>query len=148
LILLGFALLSPTYTLQRRKKYSHILDLFDTNLAKINMKKFVLPFLLVAFAFSNQVSAANTPYSICSVAGYFDGNGDQFLHELALRVVEKNGFANDSVCSSEIKFGREVAVKLHTPGKVKTAAEATVIGHADHFRNLIYDAILSRVKFD
>lgn len=112
------------------------------------MKKSVLLLLLGLSLFSCYVSASDNKYSICSVAGYYDGNGDRFLHELAVRVVDKNGLSADSVCVSATKAGKEVAIKFATPGKVKGESDAAVIGHAEHFRNLIYDAILSRIKFD
>lgn len=85
---------------------------------------------------------------MCSVAGYFEGNGNRFLYELAARALENNRFSADAECVSALKFGKEVGFKFAKPGRVKTDAEADVINHAEHFSNLVYDAILSKVRLD
>ena len=92
--------------------------------------------------------ASEQNYSICRVTGYYEGKSDQFLYELASRVLAKNRLNIDPVCSDNIKLGREIGIKFSKPGKVKSEQDAEVMEEAAHFSNLIYDAILSKVKFD
>ena len=94
------------------------------------------------------VAAENKELAMCSVTGYFEGNGNRFLYELAARALEKNRFNADAECASALKFGKEVGFKFVKPGRVKTDEEAVVINHAEHFSNLVYDAILSKVRLD
>jgi hypothetical protein len=112
------------------------------------MKNFFLPLIFSLLAFPCYVSASDKPYSMCSVAGYYEGNDDRFMQELAMRVVEKNRLTSDTECTAAYKTGKEVAIKFSKPGRVKNQEDAAVIDQAEHFSNLIYDAILSRVKFD
>jgi hypothetical protein len=112
------------------------------------MKKLFLPVLLMVLSWSLQVAAEDIEHSMCSVTGYYEGNGNRFLYELASRALEKNRFNADSECSSALKFAKEVGVKFSKPGRVKTEEEAVVISHAEHFSNIVYDAILSKVRFD
>ena len=112
------------------------------------MKKLLLPLLLIVSFWSFPVAAEDKELSMCSVTGYFEGNGDRFLYGLAARALEKNRFNADQECTSALKFGKEVGIKFSKPGRVKTDEEAVVISHAEHFRNLVYDAILSKVRFD
>lgn len=112
------------------------------------MKKLFLPLLLIALSWSLPVAAEDIEHSMCSVTGYYEGNGNRFLYELAAHALEKNRFNADPECFSALKFGKEVGVKFSKPGRVKTNEEAVVINHAEHFSNLIYDAILSKVRFD
>jgi hypothetical protein len=112
------------------------------------MKKLFLPILLMVLSWSLPVAAEDIEHSMCSVTGYYEGNGNRFLYELAARALEKNRFNADSECSSTLKFAKEVGVKFSKPGRVKIEEEAVVISHAEHFSNLVYDAILSKIRFD
>lgn len=87
-------------------------------------------------------------YSICRIAGYYDGDGNRFLNELALRVVDKNRLSTDSDCTLAMKTGKDVAIKFAKPGRSKTEEDSRILDEAAHFANIIYDAILFRVKFD
>lgn len=112
------------------------------------MKKLVLHVIFALSVFPCHLPAEDKPYSMCSVTGYFEGNDNRFMQEIAMRVVEKNRLNADTECTAAIKAGKEVAIKFAKPGRVKSEEDAAVINHAEHFSNLIYDAILSRVKFD
>jgi hypothetical protein len=112
------------------------------------MKKLFLPILLMVLSWSLPVAAEDIEHSMCSVTGYYEGNGNRFLYEIAARALEKNRLNADSECSSALKFAKEVGVKFSKPGRVKNEEEAVVISHAEHFSNLVYDAILSKVRFD
>ena len=112
------------------------------------MKKMLLPLLLALSAFPCCISASDKPYTMCSVAGYYEGNDNRFMHELAMRVIVKNQLNTNSECISAMKTGKEVAIKTAKPGRLKNEEDAEVIFHVEHFSNLIYDSILSRVKFD
>ena len=111
--------------------------------------KFTKLILLVAMsAISLAATASDRVYSMCGVVGYFEGSGNQFMQEIALRVVEKNRLLTSPACENAIKMGKEVAIHHAKPGRVTSEAEAEVINHAEQFRNQVYDSILSRVKFD
>lgn len=112
------------------------------------MKTRILLMALAAWAGCLPVHAADHDYFICRVAGYYEGNHDQFLYQAASRVLAKNRLSTDEACNENIKLGREVGIKFSKAGKAKNEQEAAVLDEAAHFSNLIYDAILSKVKFD
>lgn len=112
------------------------------------MKKLVLFLLLAMLAFPCYISASDKPYLMCGVAGYNEGSDNRFMRDIAMRVVEKNRLTEDPECTSAFRAGKEVAIKFSKPGRVKSEEDIAVINHAEHFSNLIYDALLSRVKFD
>jgi hypothetical protein len=111
------------------------------------MKKLCLYLLPIVFLFPVNSMAGKHEY-ICKITGYYDGVGDHFLHELALRVIEKNQMADETSCQTEIKFGNNVAHKYSRLAKVETDEERQVLMHAKHFSDLVYDAILTKIKLD
>ena len=111
------------------------------------MKKLLIYLLLIA-SISPAISSASKHEYICKIAGYYDGTGDHFLHEMALRVIEKNRMTDETSCKTEIKFGNNVAHKYSRLGKVESDEEKQVQMHAKHFADLVYDAILSKIRLD
>ena len=111
------------------------------------MKKLFLYLVLAVAIFPTTSSAIKHDY-ICKIAGYYDGMNDHFLHAMALRVIEKNQMLDEISCQTEIKFGNNVAHKYSRLGKVETDDEMQVQMHAKHFGDLVYDAILSKIKLD
>lgn len=85
---------------------------------------------------------------ICTAAGYYEAEGNQFMYEIAQRVIVKNKLNSGYPCSEASKRGADVARKYKLPGKVVSADDQRVIEAANHFGNAVYDAILSRIKFD
>lgn len=108
----------------------------------------ILRSLLLLFWLHPVITLANEEYEVCRVAGYYEATGDRMLHELAARIIAKNRLSVDANCSAAIKIGHEVGAKFAKPGKVKNEQDSKVLDEARSFSNLIYDAILSRVKFD
>jgi hypothetical protein len=105
-------------------------------------------FLLMVFIFSVCSARANDKdYSICAVAGFHEGNNNRFLTDLAERVAAKNNLFGDEQCKTALKAGKEVGMKFFKPGMERTDADYVIIRQATHFSNMIYDSILSRVKF-
>jgi hypothetical protein len=111
----------------------------------IIMKKLFFYLLPVMFMFPVDSMAAKHEY-ICKIAGYYEEVGDHFLHQLALRVIEKNRMTDDMSCKTEIKLGNNIAHKYSRLGTVETDDEREVLMHAKHFSDLVYDAILSKIK--
>lgn len=91
--------------------------------------------------------AADRDYSICAVTGFYEAGNNRFLTDLAERVAAKNNLFGDELCTTAIKAGKEVGLRYSKPGVVRTEADNVIIRDATHFSNLIYDSILSRVKF-
>ncbi len=112
------------------------------------MKKLLFVLLLLAVTSAHAAESGDKRYSMCSVAGYYDGGNNRFMSDIAMRVVEKNHLSSDSECTLAFKTGKELGIKFSKPGRIKNEEETEVINDATHFGNLIYDAILSRVKFD
>ena len=102
-------------------------------------------YLLMLVSF--HVQAVDKDYSICAIAGFHEGNNNRFLTDLAERVAAKNNLFGDEKCTLALKMGKEVGERFTKPGVVRTETDYSVIRQATHFSNLIYDSILSRVKF-
>lgn len=109
------------------------------------MKKLFIVLLLSVFPV---ISFAGKHEYICKIAGYYDVVGDRFLHQMALRVIEKNHMTDEVSCQTEIKYGNNVAHKYSRLGKVESDEEMQVQMHAKHFADLVYDAILSKIRLD
>jgi hypothetical protein len=92
-------------------------------------------------------AAEDKDYTICSVAGFYEGNNNRFLMELAERIAAKNNLFGDEHCTAALKEGRAVGERFNKPGVERRAMDYEIIRNATHFSNLIYDSILSRVKF-
>lgn len=112
------------------------------------MKISLFVLLLLTVSWSHAAETGDKRYSMCGVAGYYDGGNNRFLSDIAMRVVEKNHLNSDSECAQAFKAGKDLGVKFSKPGRIKNEDESEIINDATHFGNLIYDAILSRVKFD
>lgn len=112
------------------------------------MKKSPFVLLLLVVSAAHATETGDKRYSMCSVAGYYDGSNNRFMSDIAMRVVEKNHLNSDSECTSAFKTGKDLGIKFSKPGRVKNEEESEIINDATHFGNMIYDAILSRVKFD
>lgn len=104
--------------------------------------------LLIPLSVIKPAIASDHTYSICRVTGYYESNGDRFLYELASRILAKNRLTIDDHCHDNIRLGREIGIKFSKAGKVKNQQDTAVMEEAAHFSNQIYDAILSKVKFD
>ncbi len=104
-------------------------------------------FIFVLMIVSCSGYASDKDYTICAVAGFYEGNNNRFLTELAERIAAKNNLFGDEKCTIALKTGKEVGERFTKPGVVRTETDHNVIRQATHFSNLIYDSILSRVKF-
>ena len=105
-------------------------------------------FLLIVLMFPVYSACANDKdYSICAVAGFHEGNNNRFLTDLAERVAAKNNLFGDEQCKTALKAGKDAGAKFFRPGVERTEADYTIIRQATNFSNMIYDSILSRVKF-
>jgi hypothetical protein len=111
------------------------------------MKKLLI-YLVLMVSIAPAISSAGKHEYICKIAGYYDGVGDHFLHQLALRVIEKNKMTDETFCKTDSKFGNNVAHKFARLGKVESDEEMQVQMHAKHFGDLVYDAILSKIRLD
>lgn len=112
------------------------------------MKQF-LPWLVpLSLLLVGEVRAIDMDNHICIAAGYYEGEGNQFMLEIAQRVIAKNHLDSGGRCSEASKRGYDVARKHNAPGRVVSAEDQHVIDAATHFGNSVYDAILSRIKFD
>jgi hypothetical protein len=103
-------------------------------------------FAVLMFA-AFQAYAVDKDYSMCSVAGFYQGENNRFLMDLAERVVAKNNLLNDDKCVKAIRQGKDVGERYIKPDGEKRTADFETIRHAQVFSNTIYDSILSRVKF-
>ena len=111
------------------------------------MKKLFIYLVLIMSTFP-AIGLAGTHDYICKIAGYYEGTSDGFLHQMTLRVIEKNHMMDEISCKTDIKFGNNVAHKFFRLGKVESDEEAKVQMHAKHFGDLVYDAILSKIRLD
>jgi len=91
--------------------------------------------------------AVDKDYSICAVAGFYEGDKNRFLTDLAERVAAKNNLFGDEGCTQALKEGKAVGERFSKPGAERRVTDYDIIRQATHFSNLIYDSILSRVKF-
>jgi hypothetical protein len=107
--------------------------------------KYWLVFLLV---FASSVSlAAEKDYSICAVAGFHEGNQNRFLTDLAERIAAKNNLFGDDKCTAALKEGKAAGERFSNPNLERRSSDYDIIRSATLFSNMIYDSILSRVKF-
>ena len=86
-------------------------------------------------------------FSICAVAGFYEADNNRFLTDLAERVAAKNNLFGDANCTQALKAGRETGARFSKPGAQRNETDALIIRQATHFSDMIYDSILSRVKF-
>ncbi|QWF70062.1 hypothetical protein KEF85_11955 [Methylomonas paludis] len=91
--------------------------------------------------------AADNDFSICAVAGFYAANHNQFLTDLAERIAAKNNLFGDERCTLALKAGKDTGGRFSKPNEQRTDSDNLIIRQATHFSNLIYDSILSRVKF-
>jgi len=96
---------------------------------------------------SFQGYSAEKDYTICSVAGFYESNNNRFLTDLAERIAAKNNLFGDENCSIALKEGKAAGARFSKPGAERRTTDYDIIRSAQHFSNLIYDSILSRVKF-
>ena len=107
--------------------------------------KYWLVFLLV---FASSVSlAAEKDYSICAVAGFHEGNQNRFLTDLAERIAAKNNLFGDDKCTAALTEGKAAGERFSNPNLERRSSDYDIIRSATLFSNMIYDSILSRVKF-
>jgi hypothetical protein len=104
---------------------------------------YLIAFMLVSCA----VNANDKDYTICAVAGFYAGDNNRFLTDLAERVAAKNNLFGDERCSQALKEGKAAGERFSKPGVERRVTDNEIIRSATHFSNLIYDSILSRVKF-
>lgn len=112
------------------------------------MKKLKRLSLLAILFISCSSGASEKDYTMCKIAGFYEGNGNRFLEDLAVRVSAKNNLMADKECTLAMKDGREIGQNFSKPGRLKSHEDSEVIDEATHFSNLIYDSILSRVKLN
>jgi len=101
----------------------------------------------VLMLISYQGHTSDKDYTICSVAGFYEGNNNRFLTDLAERVAAKNNLFGDEKCTIALREGKAAGERFTKPGAERRVTDYEVIRNATHFSNLIYDSILSRVKF-
>lgn len=102
---------------------------------------------LVMMLVSFPGGAVDKDYSICSVAGFYEGNNNRFLTDLAERIAAKNNLFGDEKCTRALREGKAVGERAAKPGAERRVTDYEVIRSATRFSDLIYDSILSRVKF-
>ena len=91
--------------------------------------------------------AAGKDYTICAVAGFHEGNNNRFLTDLAERIAAKNNLFGDERCTQMLKEGKDAGQRFAKPGAERKPSDGDIIRPATQFSNMIYDSILSRVKF-
>jgi hypothetical protein len=91
--------------------------------------------------------SADKDYSICAVAGFYEGDNNRFLTDLAERIAAKNNLFGDEQCTLALREGKAVGERFSKPGADRRVTDYEIIRQATHFSNLIYDSILFRVKF-
>lgn len=116
-----------------------------TLLCKAMKLKYICIFVLLLTTFT--CAANDKDYSICAVAGYYSVDNNRMLTDLAERIAAKNNLFGDEKCSQALKDGKETAMRLSKPGTVRTEQDYAINRQAVRFSDLIYDSILSRVKF-
>jgi hypothetical protein len=99
--------------------------------------------LLISF----QANSAEKDYMICSVAGFYEANNNRFLTDLAERVAAKNNLFGDENCTIALREGKAAGERFSKPGAERRVTDYEIVRNATHFSNLIYDSILSRIKF-
>jgi len=97
--------------------------------------------------FSANSLAAEKDYTICAVAGFHEGSNNRFLTDLAERIAAKNNLFGDEKCTLALREGKAAGERFANPAVERRASDYEIIRSATHFSNLIYDSILSRVKF-
>ncbi len=112
------------------------------------MKKLKLLSLLAIFFISCPSGAKEKDFMMCKIAGFYEGNNNRFLEDLAVRVSAKNNLLADKECTVAMKDGKEIGQNFSKPGRLKSHEDSEVIDEATRFSNLIYDSILSRVKIN
>jgi hypothetical protein len=110
----------------------------------MKLKSFCFFILILAAGAAN---ANDKDYSICAIAGFHEGNNNRFLTDLAERIAAKNNLFGDEKCTLALKEGKLVGERFSKPGVERRATDYEIIRPATQFSNLIYDSILSRVKF-
>jgi hypothetical protein len=103
-------------------------------------------FFVLIFA-SASAQALEKDYTLCAIAGFHEGNNNRFLTDLAERVAAKNNLFGDEQCTLSLREGKAVGERFAKPGVERRASDYEIIRAATHFSNLIYDSILSRVKY-
>lgn len=104
-------------------------------------------YIFVLMLVSCAAVAADKDYTICAVAGFYEGDNNRFLTDLAERVAAKNNLFGDEKCTLALKEGKAVGQRFSKPGEERRVTDYEIIRSSTHFSNLIYDSILSRVKF-
>jgi hypothetical protein len=89
-------------------------------------------------------NAAEPDRSYCELAGYFKGEGDQFMLGLTLRAVLKQGILSESQCRL-IWDGAAQIGKRAASGKIESGDDDT-IRKVSIFRNKVYDFILKSIS--
>ena len=110
----------------------------------MKLRSFCLFILILASCAGN---ANEKDYTICSIAGFHEGNNNRFLTDLAERVAAKNNLFGDEKCSVALREGKLVGERFSKPGVERRATDYEIIRPATQFSNQIYDSILTRVKF-
>lgn len=89
--------------------------------------------LWVAFAPYTCVTAAEPDRAYCELAGYFSGQGDQFLTSVALQGIFDRHLFEDSQCRLISQRAEEIG-KLVAGGRQTLASDANTIRKAESFR--------------
>ncbi len=103
--------------------------------------------VVVLMLISYQGQTAEKDYTICSVAGFYEGTNNRFLTDLAERVVAKNNLFGDEQCTLALKEGKFAGERFSKPGADRRVTDYEIIRTAHNFSTLIYNAILSKVKY-
>ena len=92
-------------------------------------------------------AAAEKDYSLCSVAGFYEGSNNRFLTDLAERVATKNNLFGVESCNVAFKEGKAVGERSIKPNAERRVTDIEIIRNAQSFSNSIYNSLLSRVQF-
>lgn len=111
------------------------------------MKRIGFCLAMLSPMLATDVHAMDMGSHICIAAGYYEAEGNQFMYEIAQRVIDKNHLSSGTACGEARKRGYD-ARRHQGAGKVVSAEDQHFIDAATHFGNSVYDAILSRIKFD
>ena len=103
--------------------------------------------LFILFSIPVAANCAERDYTICAVAGFHEGSHNRFLTDLAERVAAKNNLFGDEKCTLALREGKAVGERFSNPSTERRASDYEIIRSATLFSNMIYDSILSRVKF-
>ena len=111
------------------------------------MKKIIFSFLFLA-VFSSSSIAAEKDYKICSIAGFFWGTQQKFLHGVAFRILGKQQISiGDPICDAAWKKGIEIAEHFSKSSQARNVLDKVILDQAVGFQTQVYDAVISNMNY-